>query len=230
MDAIGAVSSAFFEEKKAKIAEAIGEAKAEAVIKMLNGITQAQRNNHEELRKSIAEQLNIISHIQEILDIQRQYISGHESQERKPVNLRNVINDSLSMLLGSIDKMAIAVSLNISPDLPLIKGDRTKLMQAILNILKNSIESIDVTSASKNIVLNAYSNFDSVVIQVKDSGIGFDDNVAKQLFQRGFTTKSSASGLGLYNCRSIIDSHEGSINITSDGPGKGTITTIDFKI
>jgi len=103
-------------------------------------------------------------------------------------------------------------------------------MQAILNILKNSIESIEPGSSTKNIVLNAYTNSDSVVLQVKDSGVGFDDSTAKQLFQRGFTTKSSASGLGLYNCRSIIDSHEGSINITSDGPGKGCITTIDFKI
>jgi len=197
---------------------------------MLNGITQTQRNNQDELRKSIAEQLNIITHIQEILDIQRQYIMGHESQERKPVNLRNLINDCLAMLLASIDKMAIAVSLNVSADLPLIKGDRTKLMQAILNILKNSIESIEPGSSNKNIVLNAYTNSDSVVLQVKDSGVGFDDSTAKQLFQRGFTTKSSASGLGLYNCRSIIDSHEGSINITSDGPGKGCITTIDFKI
>ena len=222
--------AAFFEDKKAKIAEAIGDAKADAVIKMLNGITQTQRNNQDELRKSIAEQLNIITHIQEILDIQRQYIMGHESQERKPVNLRNLINDCLAMLLASIDKMAIAVSLNVSADLPLIKGDRTKLMQAILNILKNSIESIEPGSSNKNIVLNAYTNSDSVVLQVKDSGVGFDDSTAKQLFQRGFTTKSSASGLGLYNCRSIIDSHEGSINITSDGPGKGCITTIDFKI
>jgi signal transduction histidine kinase len=209
---------------------AIGEAKADAVTKMLKGITQKQKNNQEELSKSIAEQLNIITHIQEILDIQRQYIAGHEAQERKPVNLRTVINDCMSMLLASIDKMAIAVSLNIAPDLPPIKGDRTKIMQAILNILKNSMEAIDKNATEKTITLNAYANTGRLIVQVKDSGTGFDQPKAARFFSRGFSTKSSGSGLGLYNCKSIIESHEGTIDITSEGPGKGALTTIGFKI
>ncbi|MBK5271639.1 MAG: PAS domain S-box protein [Bacteroidia bacterium] len=220
----------FFEEKKSVIAEAIGQTKADAVIKMLNGITQTQRNNQEELRKSVSEQLNIITHIQEILDIQRQYITGHEAQERKPVNLRNIVSDCISMLLGSINKMAIAVSLDISPDLPAIKGDRTKLMQAILNIIKNSMEAIDKDATEKTITLSAYTNTNLLILQVKDNGNGFDKPTADQLFSRGFSTKSSSSGLGLYNCKSIIESHEGTINITSEGPGKGALTTIGFKI
>ncbi|MES1220798.1 MAG: ATP-binding protein, partial [Bacteroidota bacterium] len=222
--------AAFFEEKKLVIASAIGEAKADAVVKMLNGITQTQKNNQDELRKSIAEQLNIINHIQEILDIQRQYITGHEAQERKPVNLRTVINDCMSMLLASIEKMAIAVSLNIAPDLPSIKGDRTKIMQAILNVLKNSMEAIDKDATEKTITLNAFANTGRLILQVKDSGTGFDKPVGDKIFSRGFSTKSSGSGLGLYNCKSIIESHEGTIAITSEGPGKGTLTTIGFKI
>ncbi|MEO5563938.1 MAG: two-component regulator propeller domain-containing protein, partial [Chitinophagaceae bacterium] len=220
----------FFEENKPAITTVIGEAKASAVIKMLVGIALTQRTNQEEISKSISEQLNIITHIQEILNIQRQYISGHESQERKPVNLRTVINDSISMVYASIDKMAISVSLNMSLDLPIIKGDRTKLMQAILNILKNSIESIDKDADKKVISLDAYVRANELVLQIKDSGNGFDKSTADQLFRRGFSTKTSASGFGLYNCKSIIESHEGKIEIMSDGPGKGTLTTIGFKL
>ena len=61
---------------------------------MLAGIALTQRSNNEEISKTISEQLNIITHIQEILDIQRQYVAGHNSQERTPVNLRSIINDS----------------------------------------------------------------------------------------------------------------------------------------
>jgi PAS domain S-box-containing protein len=220
----------YFEENKKSIGTAIGEAKAGAVIKMLAGIALTQRSNQEEVAKSITEQLNIITHIQEILNIQRQYISGKVSQGREPVNMRHVINDSLSMVFASIDKMAIGVSLEMPQELPIIKGDRTKLMQAILNILKNSIEAIDKNSDEKLITLNAFTKPGHLVLQIKDSGAGFDQSTATQLFQRGFSTKFSGSGFGLYNCRSIIESHDGTIDIASDGPGKGSITTIGFKL
>lgn len=220
----------FFEENKPAIANAIGDAKAGAVIKMLAGIALTQRSNQEEVAKSITEQLNIITHIQEILNIQRQYISGKGSQEREPVNLRHVINDSISMVFASIDKMAIGVSLEMPQELPIIKGDRTKLMQAILNILKNSIEAIDKNAEEKLITLNAFTKPGQLVLQIRDSGAGFDQATATQLFKRGFSTKFSGSGFGLYNCRSIIESHDGTIDIASEGPGKGAVTTIDFKL
>jgi signal transduction histidine kinase len=103
-------------------------------------------------------------------------------------------------------------------------------MQAILNILKNSIESIDRNAEEKSITLNAFTKPGQLVIQIKDSGAGFDQSTADQLFKRGFSTKFSGSGFGLYNCRSIIESHEGTINISSEGPGKGALTTIGFKL
>jgi PAS domain S-box-containing protein len=220
----------FFEENKPAIASAIGDAKAGAVIKMLAGIALTQRSNQEEVAKSITEQLNIITHIQEILNIQRQYISGKGSRDREPVNIRHVVNDSISMVFASIDKMAIGVTLEMPQELPIIKGDRTKLMQAILNILKNSIEAIDKNAEEKSITLNAFTKPGQLVLQIRDSGAGFDESTANQLFKRGFSTKFSGSGFGLYNCRSIIESHDGTIDIASEGPGKGSVTTIGFKL
>src|SRR5579872_5503110 len=133
------------------------------------------------MSQSITEQLNTINHIQEILHIQRQYISGKETQERKPVNIRAIINDSLSMLFSSIEKNVIAVSLAIPEGLPLIKGDRTKLMQLILTLLKNSLEAIDTQSPEKAISIRADSQEDQLVIAVLDSGAGFDKETAARL-------------------------------------------------
>jgi ligand-binding sensor domain-containing protein/signal transduction histidine kinase len=220
----------FFTIHKAELAKVIGDAKADAVIKMLCGIALADRSNEEEINNTITEQLQIITHIQEVLNIQRQYIKGHESQERQPVNLRNVINDSMSMMFSTIDKMSIAVDLNLPTNLPIIKGDRTKLMQVFLNIFKNSIESIDRDAKDKTISLVAYTKSNELIVQFRDSGKGFDKSTADQLFRKGFTTKSSGSGVGLYNCKTIIESHDGSISIASDGPGKGALTTIGFRL
>ncbi len=154
------------------------EAKAGAVVKMLSGIEQTQRSVRDEINKSITEQFQIIANIQEILDIQRQYISGYESQERKPVNLRNIVNDSLAMLFTAIDKKAIIVDSDIPAELPLIKGDRTKLMQVILNILKNSIEDIGIQEGKKTISIRAHTTADLLVLEIGDGGKGFDGAIA----------------------------------------------------
>lgn len=209
--------SHFFEEQKASLSSAIGDNKAEAVIKLLTGIAETQKNNQEEITHSISEQLSIIGNIEEILNIQRQYISGHETKERKQANIKNIINDSLSMLFSTIDKMAVNVYLNVEEELPLIKGDRTKLMQLILNVLKNSIDAVEANTDEKSICINAYTDAKKLILQVKDNG-------TKPISQ------SPDAGLSLNNCRAIVESHEGTIDVISEGPGKGTVTTIGFKI
>ena len=222
--------SDFFSLQQEALTIAFGEAKSDAVIKMLTSLIKAQNNNQEEIRKSIAEQINIITHIQEILHIQRQYNNGHEMQEKQSLNLRSIINDCMSMLLASIEKRGIKVTINVPEKLPAIMGDRTRLMQVILNILKNSIEAIDMSATEKSILIKAITLPHSFELKIEDNGQGFDKATGSKLFERGFTTKASGSGIGLSSCRAIIENHEGTIDISSDGFGKGSLTTIKFKI
>ncbi len=134
------------------------------------------------------------------------------------------------MIYASFHKRNITTSVEIAEEMPLIKADRTRLMQVILNILKNSIEAIDVYAVDKTVSVCIQTEPGLVVLRVNDSGRGFDEATGKKLFTRGFTTKSSGTGLGLQSCRAIIESYDGMIDITSEGPGKGAVTTIKFKI
>lgn len=220
----------FFETQQSAISGIIGEAKAGALVKILHGITHTQKNNRTDINKSITEQQHIIAHIQEIIHIQRQYAKGNGINEKTPIHMDSVINDCMSMLYASLNKRDIAVSQDIPADLPVINGDRTRLMQVILNILKNSIEAIEVYAVDKSISIAVANCKGLLRVQIKDSGKGFDEATGQQLFERGFTTKASGSGIGLDSCRAIIESHGGTINISSDGFGKGALTTIEFKI
>jgi signal transduction histidine kinase len=221
--------AAFFSAQQTAMGAAIGEAKAGAVISLLNSTIEAQTANQDEITKSVSEQLNIISHIQDILNIQRQYVAGNNAQDKKPANLQIIITDCLSMLFASIDKRGIDVRVDMAVGLPIISGDRTKLMQVIMNILKNSIEAIDMNAADKTISIRIKAEGGFLILQVQDSGNGFDEATGGRIFERGFTTKSSGSGLGLNNCLTIVESHAGTIAITSEGPGKGACTSIKFK-
>jgi len=104
------------------------------------------------------------------------------------------------------------------------------LKQDFRSIVYDSIEAINITASEKTIALTLSIQEDRLVFQLKDNGHGFDEATGKQLFERGFTTKASGSGLGLHSCRSIIENHDGTISITSEGFGKGALTTITFKI
>ncbi|HEY2721137.1 MAG TPA: HAMP domain-containing sensor histidine kinase [Chitinophagaceae bacterium] len=222
--------TAYFLSQQALLMPVLGEAKAGAVINMLGGITESQRKNKEDIGKSITEQLNIINHIQEILHIQKQYLNGHSVFEKKPINLRAIINDCILMLYASMEKREIALAVNVPEKLPAIEADRTRLMQVILNILKNSIEAIDINAPEKKITISARVEKELLSLSICDTGHGFDETTGKGLFTRGFTTKASGTGLGLSNCKAIIESHEGTIGISSDGFGRGATTRIKFKI
>lgn len=222
--------SGFFEAQQTAIASVIGEAKAGAVSTLLSSIASGQKGKQDEIQKSVTELLKIITHIHEIIHIQRQYVSGNESHENKPTHIRGIINDCISMLFASFEKRGILLTLNVPLELPAIQCNRTRLMQVILNILKNSIEAIDITAKKKTISLNVFVHGSFLVLQIHDNGHGFDEITGAKLFDRGFTTKSSGTGLGLDNCRAIIESFNGTIDITSDGTGKGSLTNINFQV
>jgi PAS domain S-box-containing protein len=208
----------FVKDQHSAIATGIGAAKADALLVVTEGIGKTQ-----------AELLHIVTHIQEILNIQRQFVSGHESlQDRKPVNLANIIEDCKAMLQASFTKQQIALQIRVQPGIPTIKGDPTKLMQVVLNVLKNSMEAINHSAERKIITVDLSLVNNQIKLTVTDNGNGFDEETSKRFFTRGFTTKKSGTGLGLYNCKSIIESHGGTFSISSAGLGLGANTAITF--
>jgi len=222
--------SLFISNQQTVFANALGADKATALVALAEGIAKTQTEGNAELSASVNELLNITTHIQDILNIQRQFVAGHEGQhQRKPVNLVSIIKDCRAMLLASLEKKRIQLHANIGPGPYVIKGDHTKLMQVILNVLKNSVEAIDMETDEKHIHISLQAIADIIELKVKDNGKGFSPETRERLFERGFTTKSNGTGLGLYNCRSIIESHAGAFDIKSDGTDKGAEITIAFS-
>jgi len=221
----------FLKGQEEAIASVLGANKANALVTITEGISKTQGDNQVEINASIGELFNIITHIQEILNIQRQFVRGHGGKhERKPVNLINIIDDCRSMLFASFDKHKIDFKINAEAGSYIIKGDHTKLMQVILNVLKNSVEAMDFAETDKRITLNLSTDEKTIELSITDNGQGFDEETGKHFFERGFTTKKTGTGLGLYNCRSIVESHNGTFEIKSDGPGKGAMTIIRFAL
>jgi two-component system nitrogen regulation sensor histidine kinase NtrY len=105
-------------------------------------------------------------------------------------------------------------------------GDKEQLSRVFLNLIKNSIESIQqktekVSDFNKNITIEL-NNFDShISLVINDNGIGFKNlnNNIKEILNPYFTTKKKGTGLGLSIVNKIINDHNGNIEFISKDDG-----------
>jgi two-component system sensor histidine kinase HydH len=142
----------------------------------------------------------------------------------RPCDLEAVLNRNLELLQPEIDRLGITItreyhlngrSLVVDPDL---------LHQAFLNLLLNSIQAMPQGGHLTVATLVGPRN-QGGEIRIMDDGEGIDPEALKKIFNPFFTTKEKGSGLGLPIVKSIIEAHQGHMNISS-APGTGTTVTI----
>lgn len=117
----------------------------------------------------------------------------------------------------------------ITPDHPLIiYGDKSQLIQAFNNILKNAIQATEEID-NPDIVLQVSQEGNQAIISITDNGIGIDDELKEKIFVPRFTTKTSGMGLGLAIVKNIVEAHGGHIVLQS-AKNLGTTFKIYFPL
>jgi signal transduction histidine kinase len=118
------------------------------------------------------------------------------------------------------------ISFNSSKDEIIAKFDRTQLIRVVTNLVKNGIQSIP-EGIEPEITVSLSEENGSVVLKVKDNGIGIKDENKEKVFEPKFTTKSSGMGLGLAMVKNIVNTYNGSISFKSD-KNNGTTFKVVF--
>ena len=146
----------------------------------------------------------------------------------KPIFQKNdliiLINDNIK-LLQELD-LTIKIDFTHNNQQLFFDGDKEQLSRVFLNLIKNSIESIQqkaekVSDFNKNITIEL-NNFDShISLVINDNGIGFKNlnNNIKEILNPYFTTKKKGTGLGLSIVNKIINDHNGNIEFISKTDG-----------
>jgi signal transduction histidine kinase len=150
-------------------------------------------------------------------------------QDKALLDINDLVHETLAILRAELKTHDI--SLAIEPaDLPLVEGNKGQLVQVFLNVITNAIDSMaEISDRTHLLKIQSEVRDSRVSLLVEDSGTGVDHKSAERIFEPFFTTKSKGMGLGLAICKSIIDSHGGSLSVTP-ASRFGSIFRIDLPI
>jgi len=131
--------------------------------------------------------------------------------EKARVQVNETIEEAVALADGQASRNNVSLLVELSPDLPVVLGDRIQLQQVILNLVMNGIEAMaSVTDRPRQLIIRS-RNQDAaqVCVSVQDCGVGVALDVMPRLFEPFFTTRSAGMGMGLPISRSIIEAHGG---------------------
>lgn len=124
------------------------------------------------------------------------------------------------------DGSGIQFSSCISPGMGDFTGDKIKLEEVFLNLLRNAREAVSDTGT---IFLSAVREDDTIIIRCQDNGCGIPADILDKIFDPFVTSKENGTGLGLSLSRRIVEAHSGTIAAESSAVN-GTIFTVRLPV
>jgi PAS domain S-box-containing protein len=148
--------------------------------------------------------------------------------ELQDLHLNSVVEDVLRLVSGDAALRKMSIAAELSPFLPLVRGDRVHLQHVILNLSMNAMEAMAGRPAEKRRlnVRTSLNGNSTVELTVSDSGHGLAQEKIERLFDPFFTTKPNGMGMGLSIARRIIEAHHGHISAENNKGGGATFRVV----
>ena len=146
-----------------------------------------------------------------------------------PCNIEDVLEKNLHFIAPQTREKGITITRETAPNIPPIMADANRLYQAFLNLLLNAVQAMD---HGKEIQIYLFADDTHVHLTIADQGPGIEPEVLKKIWTPFFTTKELGTGLGLGIVKNIIESHNGTIYISSKASkdAEGTRVNITLPI
>jgi PAS domain S-box-containing protein len=170
--------------------------------------------------------------VNDLLDVSR-IVAGTLEVDKQPVNLVSVIESALDSVRPHAEAKAIALESSVDPDGGLVLGDALRLQQIVTNLLSNAVK---FTPTEGRVSVALHRQGARVRITVSDTGIGFDADTGRHLFDRFWQAERRRGrehgglGLGLTISRYLVEMHSGTIRAESPGIGGGATFIVELPL
>jgi two-component system, NtrC family, nitrogen regulation sensor histidine kinase GlnL len=186
-------------------------------------ITRKLKADDDALRRhadNIVDEVNRVDVlIDQLLDLSRPAKMNFEA-----VNIHEILDQVLLLEKEDAAGQNIEIRKNFDPSLPAVRGDRARLTQVFLNLIKNSFQAMN-GSGALTITTRIETDFHVreegrergkfIRVEIEDDGRGIAEKDLPHIFSPFFTTKSGGTGLGLAICYRIVNEHAGLIRVDS---------------
>ncbi|MGH7362453.1 MAG: sensor histidine kinase [Candidatus Methylomirabilales bacterium] len=153
-----------------------------------------------------------------------------------PIDLQGVVAEAVSFVERQASLANQRITVAPFPEAYEVLGDPQMLQQVFLNLLTNALDAIEgdgeIRIAARRQEEAVGRGLGRASVAVSDNGSGISPENLARVFDPFFTTKEvgKGTGLGLAICQSIVEQHGGTIEVQSEGLGKGTVVTVRLPL
>jgi PAS domain S-box-containing protein len=170
--------------------------------------------------------------VDDLLDVSR-LVAGDVRLSIDTVHLRPVVEAAIASVRPAADARGVTIEEEVADSLPPLRADASRLQQIAWNLLSNAIK---FTPSGGRVWIVASEEPGGFRLEVSDTGRGIAPEYLPQVFDRFSQADSSASrmhgglGLGLAIVRQLVELHGGTVEVESDGPGRGARFTVHLPV
>jgi signal transduction histidine kinase len=188
------------------------------------GVPEAQRIALAQTIQTETLRLNELS--TSFLDLSR-LETGRSEFRKDPVDSALLLRECCEITMTSADQREIAIEVDAPANLPRVTADRDKIKQVLLNLLSNAVK---YNRTGGTIFARVWKADNQIGFSIRDTGLGMSLEQTAHLFEKFYRANPNdpaapGTGLGLYICKKIVESHNGQIMVEST---ENTGTTIQF--
>jgi PAS domain S-box-containing protein len=147
--------------------------------------------------------------------------------ELREVNLASVAREVATLVAPQAATRQVTLDVKIAEEPATVAGDRDMLLQALLNVVNNAVESMENGGVVGIVVESCGAS--EWCLRVSDQGMGIAPEKKNKIFDLYYTTKPNGSGIGLAFTFRVIQLHHGRIEVISE-PGQGTTFELMFPV